>query len=140
MRNFHQAKRGCFRVFLFRVRLYQIPTLWEETMLYKMYILNVWGGWVGQDVIGRGGACKSCLTLPFKNCTGNSLGVDNQQRPTGSKSVLMSGSRSMPKSHEDVHEHARPILNPHINTNQREEEKKPFRAQPRCGFAFPGKV
>lgn len=125
-----QGRRGCFSVFLFLVRLHQIPTLWEETILYRC-TFECLGGWARVWLEGRGLHILSHSA--FKNCTGNSVGKGNFQRPTGWKSVLMPESRPVPKSHEDVHEHARPTLNPQggrFNTNQR---KKPLRAQPHSG-------
>lgn len=75
--------RGCFLVFLLLVCLHLIPTLWEETMLYRCTrcTFECLGGWAGVWLEGRGLYILSHSA--FINCTGNSLGEGNQQRPTG---------------------------------------------------------
>lgn len=142
MRNFHKAEGVVFlsvRFLSVFIRSQHFGKRQCCTDVQDVH-LNV-GGWGGVWLEGRGLCILSHSA--FKNCTEETVWEGRNSRDwLGEKKLvfLMPGSRPVPKSHEDVHEHARSTLNPkggRINTNQR---KKLLRAQPHCWTEFPLKV
>lgn len=126
MRNFHKAEGVVFLSVCFLsvfIRSQHFGKRQCCTDVQDVH-LNV-GGWGGVWLEGRGLCILSHSA--FKNCTEETVWEGRNSRDwLGEKKpvFLMPGSRPVPKSHEDVHEHARSTLNPkggRINTNQRKK-------------------
>lgn len=131
MRNFHKNEKVVFLSF----SVYSSSPLDPNTLGRDNVVqidvqdvhLNVGAGERGGTggCGGRGGACASCLTLPLKQNKKKTVPrkqfgrreAAETHEEAGGGDTCVAQEVDVPKSHEDVHEHARPTLDPKRQTD-----------------------